>query len=167
VKLPRFVFPKVGSRFWQDYSVHLAVAILGSLAGGAIVGATLALLQSSLLEASNAVSVHRVLLHRPFPLQLSSACILGFLAPGYTRSPRLAFWTWVPTSLVLVVRMLYWMPGSVLNSESTFDHFFGPCPQRYCSDQFTVTLPFYVSLAYSAAAIIAYRRKRQSPTTAE
>jgi len=164
MRLPRFAFPNTGSKFWQDYSVHLAVAILGSLAGGAIIGAVLALLQSWLFEASSAISVQRVLLHRPFPLQLSSACILGFIAPRYTRSPRLAFWTWVPTSLLLVARVLYWTPHSVLNSESTFDHFFGPCQQRYCADQFTVTLVFYVSLAYSAAALVAHKGKRKAST---
>jgi hypothetical protein len=167
MRLRRFAFPKPGSQVWQDYSIHLAVAIPGSLAGGTIIGVVLGLLQSWLIETSSAISIQRVLLHRPFPLQLSSACILGLVVPSATRSPRLAFWTWLPTSLLLVVRMLCWTPNSVLNSESTFDHFFGPCLQRYCADQFTVTLVFYVSVAYSAAALVSLRGRCKSLSASE
>jgi hypothetical protein len=52
----------------------------------------------------------------------------------------------------LLVRMALWQPSSVVSDSTVWEHFFGACTQRFCVDQFLVTLPLYIAALYSLAA---------------
>jgi hypothetical protein len=131
--------------------MHLAVAIIGSLSIAAALALVFLLVWSALSRQFDLRTVQHWLVHRPFPFQLLAAFTLGRIAPLRLRAPRLAPWVWVAPAVWLSVRVAIWQSSSVLTDTSVWAHFFGSCP-LYCADQFTVTLPFYIALAYSAAA---------------
>lgn len=95
----------------------------------------------------------------PFPLQLLAALLLGVLNAPRLSLASLARWVWVVPSFALLLRLFSWKPYSTLIAETPWQHFFGPCLRLYCPEQFTVTLPFYASLAYSLGYIIDTARR--------
>jgi hypothetical protein len=131
---------------------------------GAIVATFLVLISSAASRNADVQLIQWTLVHRPFPLQLGAALLLGgFVAPRLAV-PYLARWAWVVPSAVLLIRLLSWKPYSTLVAETAWQHFFGPCFLRYCPEQFTVTLPFYASFAYSLGYIIRVARPLRSST---
>lgn len=142
-------------QFWSDYSTHVAVAVVCSMLAGAFLAFGL-LLICMVIARANIEVVRGWLLHRPFLFQLIPASMLGYWIAPRMRSSRLAHWIWIPLTANLVVRIIIWNPGAIwVIRSSTLQHFFGQCPRLYCSDQFTVTLPFYLSIAYGVSAFIA------------
>jgi hypothetical protein len=141
-----------------DYSLHVVTAIVGSMSIGAIAALLVWLIWNVTSPHSDFRVVQATLLQRPFPLQLTSAVFLGWVAAPRLRAANLAKWTWVVPSLLLLVRLLTWKSTSLLSNDNVFSHFLGACSRMYCADQFTVTLPFYASLAYSIAAVIRVRK---------
>ena len=130
------------------YSLHLLIAVVGSMLLGAVAAFLLVMVWGAASRSADALAIRWALLHRPFPFQLVAALLLGALVARRLSSLRLARWIWVAPAVMLFIRLCSWTPYSNLTSETAWQHFFGPCLRPYCPDQFTVTLPFYVSLAY-------------------
>lgn len=113
-----------------------------------------------------------VLFHPWHPVQLGPVLLLGYFISRELPRSSMARWTWVIPTLYVGLRMAWWIheaaePESVLAEMSTPDpdvwaHFFGPCvdrlrmmaPQAPCLDQYTATLPFQASIAYSLGAVL-------------
>ncbi|MGH9601787.1 MAG: hypothetical protein ACRD24_05300 [Terriglobales bacterium] len=114
----------------------------------------------------------KVLLHPFHPLQVGAMVMLGYIVPRELPRSSLARWAWVLPAVYLLLRMAWWFRESAPEvsvlaeappaSPDVLAHFFGPCvdrfamlaPQAGCLDQFTTTLPFQASLAYSAGALL-------------
>ena len=146
-----------GSRLLQTvtgYSLHLLTAVLGSMLLGALAAFFLLLIWGATSRNADAQVIRSVLLHRPFPLQLVAALLLGIFVAPRLSPPSPARWVWIVPSVALLIHLVSWKPYSTLIAETPWHHFFGSCVRLYCPEQFTVTLPFYASLAYSLGYII-------------
>ncbi len=103
-----------------------------------------------------------------FPVQIALAVLLGWLL-GRNLGDKSMFWVWIlplaflcyafvaiPT-LTPSVTPWEFQAGA---GQSRISHYFGwGCrPANRCIDQISITLPFYVSTAYSLAALLAQRR---------
>jgi hypothetical protein len=121
---------------------------------GASVAFFLILILSASSHNADVEVIRWILLHRPFPFQLLAALLLGVFVSPRLSAPTLARWVWVVPLLALLLRLFSWKPYSALLAETAWQHFFGPCVRLYCPEQFTLTLPFYASLAYSIGYIM-------------
>lgn len=155
-----------GWRSVTDYSLHLLVGVIGSVLLATVAAFGFALIWDAVSSTSNASALQRLGTHRPFPIQLFCAYLLGGLAAPRLASPKLGRWIWIVPLANLLVRMLLWQPVSVVSENTVWEHFFGACPERFCADQFQVTLPVYVSVVYSFAALLSTRGGRRDEATA-
>lgn len=140
-----------------------AVAVAVTTVGVSVIGNYFPYPRTALLE---------VLFHPWHPIQLGVVLLLGYFIPGELPRKSTACCAWVIPTLYLGLRMAWWFhdsaePASVLAEMNAPDpdvwaHFFGPCvdrlrmmaPQAPCLDQFTTTVPFQASLAYSLGAVL-------------
>lgn len=112
----------------------------------------------------------RILTESPyFPIQVTLALIFGWLL-SRRFGHRGMVWVWViPAAFLGYLIVALPTSAAALASSSRLSHFFGRgCRvENHCFDQLGATLPFYVSVAYSLAAVIArkmQRTARPSPT---
>lgn len=110
-----------------------------------------------------------------FPVQIGLAVLLGWLL-GRNLRDKSMFWVWI-LPLAFLCYALVAIPTLTPNvtpwelqaggGQSRVSHYFGwGCrPANHCIDQISTTLPFYVSAAYSLAALLA-KRVTKHPATA-
>jgi hypothetical protein len=109
--------------------------------------------------------VHWLLTETPFyPVQIGAGLCFGWILSRRFRN-RVMLWVWVIPLLILCYAVIavptltpdmtfssVLMPGS----GSSLSHYFGwGCrPENRCLDQLVITMPFYVSVAYSLGAFM-------------
>jgi len=107
-----------------------------------------------------------------FPVQITLALIMGYLLSDCLGRNSM-LWVWVLPFLILcyaVVSLATISPllaSTLLRSgvvQSRLSHYFGwGCrTQDGCLDQILVTMPFYVSVAFSSGALVAKKLQRRS-----
>jgi hypothetical protein len=104
--------------------------------------------------------IHWLMVGNPvFPVHVVVALWIGY--KFFARFPQtVMFWVWVLpcfvlTYAVVMIPTLSPWSASVLNQhQGRFAHYFGlGCrSDDFCFDQFTITLPFYTSVAYTIGA---------------
>jgi hypothetical protein len=110
-------------------------------------------------------TAHWILTETPyFPVQISIGLIGGLLI-GTCRKIPFTTWMWVFPLLVLLAALMFrpLQPG-----QPRLDHFFGwgglPPQRQY--EEVAVTMPFYLAVAYSAAAYFGSRKQPRGVETA-
>jgi hypothetical protein len=110
--------------------------------------------------------LHRVFAYTPyFPIQVGLGCYFGWLLSRRLGHHRLMVWVWIIPGLVLcyaVATRVIAEPAfasAIFRStaiQSSVSHYFGwDCrPKDRCFDQTLVTMPFYISVAYSLGAFL-------------
>ena len=153
------------SEILTSYSLHVLVSVLGAMLAAAIVLIGFSFVWDAFSPGASTTTLQRLGTQRPFPVQLSSAFLLGGLVAPRLSSPRLGFWVWIVPVANLLVRMALWQPNSVVSDSTVWQHFFGACTQRFCADQFLVTLPFYTAVVYSFSLFLTMRHRRNGRTS--
>jgi hypothetical protein len=143
----------------SDYCRHAALATVGAMGIGAFALLVVVLILDFTPFGQDATIYQRVLVQRPFPLQVLVAAVLGWLYACRLARPRWSSWAWALPTILFIVRLVTWRPSSVISVETRFGHFFGPCPRLFCGDQFFTVLPLYAAIAYSVMAAIRCRRQ--------
>jgi hypothetical protein len=123
--------------------------------------------------------VHWLLTETPFyPIQIGAGLCLGWILSRRFHH-RVMLWIWVLPLLILcyaVIAVPTLTPSVTFNSvfipssASRLSHYFGwGCrPEHRCLDQLVITMPFYVSVAYSLGAFLErYRFVSHNPTCPE
>jgi hypothetical protein len=114
-------------------------------------------------QAAGVRTAHWILTETPYyPVQISIALIAGF-AIGKIRRIPFTRWMWVFPSMLLLGGLVF---VHLQEGQTRLAHFFGweglpqfHFPQGSQGDQIFFTLPFYVSVAYSATAFLVQRRQ--------
>ncbi len=117
-------------------------------------------------KAATVRTAQSILTENPYyPVQITIALIAGF-AVGNIRGIPFTRWMWVlPLVLLLGAMIFVHLP----EGQTRLNHFFGwgGLPQFHQGDETVFTLPFYVSIAYSATAFLAqWRRQHHDPQRA-
>jgi hypothetical protein len=111
-----------------------------------------------------------------FPVQILTALAIGWLLSRWLHH-RSMLWVWIAPSLFLCYAF-FLLPTltphvtpSLFQSgvgQSRMSHYFGTAcrPENFCFDQVLITLPFYISVAYAAGALLARRTRKEPVLTA-
>src|SRR5215469_14649546 len=92
-----------------------------------------------------------------FPVQIVVALLLGWLLSDFWEHKSMA-WVWVLPYAWLVYDFARLPSVHGMAFQERLSYFFGRCtPGNDCIDQLGVTLPFYVAVAYSLGALLAYK----------
>jgi hypothetical protein len=107
-----------------------------------------------------------------FPIQILLGLLAGWFVWKHFKH-RVMLWVWVLPLLILCVAFVWvstltpgltsiWLEAGV--GQSRLSHYFGwGCRAKYsCYDQLEITMPFYVSLAYSLGAWLAAKMPDKS-----
>jgi hypothetical protein len=130
-------------------SVAIAVMVISPL-----------LLYSRLAQGRPGEGLFSVLVDRPyFPLQTAVAFILGHFASEWLKEGRPAYvWVWPVAQVSIVVALFHqFVPAQTYWAEVWRTYFNWDCGCSATLLQWTVMVPLYPSLAYSAAAFLRSR----------
>jgi hypothetical protein len=158
--------PKV--RFGLMFAAHQMIALWVVIVSAGILPASLLNFLGSLGWHHPRTAYDWLFSANPyFPVQITLALLLGWLL-GRSLRDRSMIWVWVFPSLLLGYALVA-IPTLIPNfvppifqagiGQSRFTHYFGWGCQlgNYCLDQNSFTRPFYASVAYSVAALIALK----------
>jgi hypothetical protein len=142
----------------SDYCRHVALATVAAMGIGAVALFIVVFILDFTPFRQDVTTYQRLLVQRPFPIQVFVAAGLGWFCARHLARPQWSVWAWALPTVLLMVRLLTWKSSSVVSVETRLGHFFGPCPRLFCADQFFVVLPLYAAIAYSVMAAIRFRQ---------
>lgn len=150
-------------------SKYVAATYIGTYGSLAIAVAAISplLLYSRLVQGHPGGGLFSVLVDRPyFPLQTAVAFILGYFVSERLKEGRPAYiWIWPVVQVSIVVALFHqFVPVQNYWAEVWRTYFNWDCGCSATLSQWTVMVPLYPSLAFSAAAFLRSRiRLRQGP----
>lgn len=161
------------ARFWLTFVLHQFIGVLGIIMSAGIVTGLAFDLLLLFHKSYTRTYFYWILTGRPyFPIQIGLSLLLGWVFSRHLWH-RSMVWVWVLPFANLLYAFIA-IPTLTPNSlpaefqagvgESRLSHYFGwGCGQwNRCIDQVALTLPFYVSVGYSVAALLARKLLRTS-----
>jgi hypothetical protein len=147
----------------EKYSVpYIKEVILASYVP-VIVGLVVGVSSAIVFQSFHWPSATRLMGEPFFALPILVAIIVACLFCTRThRRPNI--WVWIPLAVILVWNLFTWnrYAGQIYYWKDVWNNFIGSeCSGSECLYEWTVTAPFYCSLAYSAVAIL-FRSKHLS-----
>lgn len=148
------------------FCLHQVIATCGVAFFAYFLGASFVEMLAPYGRPQSMRGLHWILTETPyFPIQIALGLYFGRMI-GRRFDPRPMRYVWIVPLLVLsyaVIRLPTLTPSftsvivQVDGPRSAFSHYFGTgcAPKDRCFDQVLVTMPFYVSVAYSLGSLLA------------
>jgi hypothetical protein len=174
-----FVFTSSGlrTRFGMMFIAHQVIVLWVVIVSAGILTAS-AVNFLHLFGWQHPINTYRWILNGTpyFPAHVLLGLLLGWLL-ARSLEDRTMIWVWVLPSALMVYALVaiptlaprFVLPGFQAGvGQTPWVHYFGRNCQlgNYCIDQTSFTRPFYVSIAYSVAALIALKTLKQSRRSA-
>jgi hypothetical protein len=96
-----------------------------------------------------------------FPVQIAAGLVIGFSIGRFFDWP-LARWVWVVPALLLALSMIFVSPVQLTSVWGYWFGWSGVSGRAFPSFQPCLTMPLYLSAAYSVASLIGQRMRRIS-----